>query len=46
MIYALADGTLKVAFQDGLGDRPESFEPLGERSEPLFLTLLLRRESR
>ncbi len=45
MIYALADGTLKVAFQDGLGDRPESFEPPGERSEPLFVTLLLRRES-
>lgn len=46
MTYALADGTLKVAFQDGLGDRPESFEPPGERSEPLFLTLLLKRESR
>jgi uncharacterized protein (TIGR03067 family) len=45
MIYELVDGTLKVAFQDGLGDRPESFEPPGEGREPLFVTLLLRRES-
>ncbi len=45
MIYAFVDGSLKVAFSDGLRDRPESFEPPGDRSEPLLVTLLLRRES-
>lgn len=44
MIYELIDGTLKVAFQDGLGDRPESFEPPGDKREPMFVTVLLRRE--
>ena len=46
MIYELTGGTLKVVFQDGLGDRPESFEPPANRNEPLFVTVLLRRESR
>ena len=44
MIYELVDGTLKVAFEDGLGDRPESFETPGDKSEPMFVTVLLRRE--
>ena len=46
MIYALVNRTLKVAFQDGLGDRPESFDPPADRREPLFVTLFLARESR
>jgi uncharacterized protein (TIGR03067 family) len=43
MIYELGHGTLKIAFHDGLGDRPESFEPPAPKSEPLLVTVLLTR---
>lgn len=45
MLYEHAGGALRVAFQDGLGDRPASFEPPGDRSKPLFVTVRLKREN-
>jgi uncharacterized protein (TIGR03067 family) len=44
MLYELRESGLRVAFFDGLGDRPEGFEPPPGRSEPLFLVLDLARE--
>jgi uncharacterized protein (TIGR03067 family) len=44
MLYDLGEQGLRVAFFDGLGDRPEGFEPPPGRSEPMFLVLDLTRE--
>jgi uncharacterized protein (TIGR03067 family) len=44
MLYELAGAELKLAFFDGLSDRPESFERPSGRGEPMFLVVSLNRE--
>ncbi len=44
MNYEFDRGDLKVAFYDGLGERPEGFTPPPGKHEPLFLVVVLQRE--
>jgi uncharacterized protein (TIGR03067 family) len=44
LIYEIAGETLTVAFHDGLGERPEGFEPTPGKSEPMLVKAVLIRE--
>jgi len=44
MNYEFDGADLKVAFYDGLGERPEGFTPPAGKHEKLFLVAILRRE--
>lgn len=44
MNYEFAGADLKLAFYDGLGERPEGFTPPTGKHEPLFLVVVLQRE--
>ncbi len=44
LIYEVAGETLTVAFHDGLGERPEGFEPPPGRREPMLVKAVLVRE--
>jgi uncharacterized protein (TIGR03067 family) len=44
MNYEFAGADLKLAFYDGLGERPEGFTPPAGKHEPLFLVVVLQRE--
>lgn len=43
MLYDLAGDRMKVAFYDGLGERPAGFEPVRGESEPMLTLAVLER---
>jgi hypothetical protein len=44
MNYEFAGGELRLAFYDGLGERPEGFAPPAGKREPLLTMVVLYRE--
>lgn len=44
MLYELTGDRMKLAFYDGLGERPAGFEPAPGKSEPMLTVAVLARE--